>query len=336
MCRPCLYTRLDNEYIGVGTLASWGGVVMAWIESHQELREHPKTRKASRMLDVSVPTLIGHLHLLWWWASDYAEDGDLSGYENYEIADAAMWGGDPHQFVEVLCTCGKAGAAGFLETVGDDESITLHLHDWGEYAGKIIDKRKADARRKRDARLGLPSLLDTDVRRTSTGHPTDGAGTLPNHTLPNQTKPVSSVEPAPDQATDNFTTWFDEVCSLYPKKTLRQSAMKAARRIAVRDWDAVVASVKNYVQSTKVIEGFIKDLPGYLKDEFWKDYVDGPIIEVRGKSNGQSRRDQQIEDAALGAFGATLDEVFGGATGRAPADNQASNVRQLPGGRKAG
>src|SRR5687767_5633894 len=53
---------------------------MAWIESHQEIARHPKTRKLARLLGGSVPTAIGHLHLLWWWAVDYAEDGWLGKY----------------------------------------------------------------------------------------------------------------------------------------------------------------------------------------------------------------------------------------------------------------
>ena len=36
---------------------------MAWIEAHQELRNHPKTKKAARLLGISRPQMIGHLFL---------------------------------------------------------------------------------------------------------------------------------------------------------------------------------------------------------------------------------------------------------------------------------
>ena len=45
---------------------------MAWIESHQELWRHPKTKKLARLLGVSVPTVVGHLHGIWYWALDFS------------------------------------------------------------------------------------------------------------------------------------------------------------------------------------------------------------------------------------------------------------------------
>ena len=102
---------------------------MAWIESHQELRNHPKVRRLARGLNVAVPAAIGHLHLLWWWAIDYAPDGCLAGYEDWEIAEAALWEGDPAEFTAVLMRVGW---------VDQDDT----LHDWDDYAGKLIRSRE--------------------------------------------------------------------------------------------------------------------------------------------------------------------------------------------------
>lgn len=52
---------------------------MAWIESHQEIWRHPKTKKLARLLGVSVPTAVGHLHGIWYWALDFAQDADFIG-----------------------------------------------------------------------------------------------------------------------------------------------------------------------------------------------------------------------------------------------------------------
>jgi len=38
-----------------------------YIQSHEEIATHPKTRRLARALGISLPTVIGHLHLLWWW-----------------------------------------------------------------------------------------------------------------------------------------------------------------------------------------------------------------------------------------------------------------------------
>ncbi|HYE58615.1 MAG TPA: hypothetical protein VD948_08920, partial [Rhodothermales bacterium] len=40
---------------------------------------------------ITRPTLLGHLFLLWWWALDYAPDGDVTRYGADELALAAEW-----------------------------------------------------------------------------------------------------------------------------------------------------------------------------------------------------------------------------------------------------
>lgn len=110
---------------------------MAWIESHQSLRQHPKVHRLRKALGVSLPAAIGHLHCLWWWALDYAAKGDLTEIEPETIADACAWEGDPIALVSALT------AAGFL----DDHEDRLAIHDWDEYAGRLIDLREHQARR---------------------------------------------------------------------------------------------------------------------------------------------------------------------------------------------
>jgi len=106
---------------------------MAWIESHQELRQHPKTKRLARNLGVTIPAAIGHLHLLWWWAVDYAPDGDLTKYEDWEIADAICFETDePSKVRKALVD------SGFL----DESEDGLSIHKWSEYAGRTIEQRK--------------------------------------------------------------------------------------------------------------------------------------------------------------------------------------------------
>lgn len=106
---------------------------MLYTPSHAELGQHPKTRKLARRLGVSIPTAIGHLHLLWHFALKYAQDGDLSRFDNDEIADGCMWEGDPSDLYEAFC------AAGWIE----DATI----HDWHEYGGKAIKQKEGNAER---------------------------------------------------------------------------------------------------------------------------------------------------------------------------------------------
>lgn len=175
---------------------------MAWIESHQSVREHPKTRKAARILGVRPVHLLGHLHALWHWALDMAEDGDLSKFDAEDLAIAADWDGDPDEFVEALVTCGPGGSAGFLERDGacgnpeDDTRGDLVLHDWWEYAGKLIERRRRDRQRKADARADQSAGVPPDVRGKSEGSPADG---------PSDSRSRVTNQPTVDQPTGEST-----------------------------------------------------------------------------------------------------------------------------------
>ena len=112
---------------------------MAWIESHQELRNHPKTKRLARELRISPAAATGHLHFLWWWAIDYAPDGDLTEFDDWEIADAAGYECDePAQFKDALIF------SGFLDNT---EQGTLIIHDWNDYAGKSLKQREQARKR---------------------------------------------------------------------------------------------------------------------------------------------------------------------------------------------
>lgn len=120
---------------------------MAWLEAHQDLRDHPKTKRAARALGISRPQMIGHLLCLWWWCLDYAEDGNLADFDSADIADAAEWEGEPDAFVDALLHCGPADRAGFL-TNGDG----LRINDWSQYGGKYVTKRNQGRDRQRTYR----------------------------------------------------------------------------------------------------------------------------------------------------------------------------------------
>lgn len=132
------------------------------------------------MLGLNIPAMVGYLHCLWYWALDCCQDGDLTGLSAEEISDGAMWEGNPEEFVQALINCGFGDRPGFIET-------TMQIHDWHEYAGKLVEKRKADAERKRSARR-------MDEHKPSSGRPADvpmdGAG---NNQPTNQpTKPTNN------------------------------------------------------------------------------------------------------------------------------------------------
>lgn len=161
---------------------------MAWIESHQELAGHPKTKKLARKLNVSVPATIGYLHCLWWWAMDYAQEGRLGRYEPDDIADAMMWEGDSQLLITSLVE------VGFLE----QEQDGLHIHDWYDYAGRLIEKKNANKERMRKARKpndqGKKEESATHVQRTTNER--TGATDLTEPYQTNQTETASKQQDA--------------------------------------------------------------------------------------------------------------------------------------------
>lgn len=114
---------------------------MSWIPSNSDLGTHPKTRKAARRLEVSVPTLMGHLHLLWHWCIKHAVNGNITQVDQEDLADAMMWPGEPQKLIGVLCE------VGFIDktTQRDGNVESMLIHDWHEYAGKYDHRRKKNA-----------------------------------------------------------------------------------------------------------------------------------------------------------------------------------------------
>jgi len=159
-----------------------------WGEVHVGLPDHPKTARLRRRLGVSLPTVIGYLVLLWMWALRYAPNGDLSRFDPDVLADAAGWEDDPGVFVRALVM------AGFV-----DES--MQIHDWHDYAGRLIERREANAERMRRARRArvngaLFEHAAPDETSTSGARAVHVQG-LPDLTGPDLTGPDRTPPPNP-------------------------------------------------------------------------------------------------------------------------------------------
>lgn len=112
---------------------------MAWLELHQSVAWHRKTIALSKELGVRRPEALGLISTLWLWALEHAQDGRLGHLTDREVAAAAGWHRKPATFVLAAHT------VGYLD---DDGSI----HDWHDFAGRLIERRQSDLERKRDDR----------------------------------------------------------------------------------------------------------------------------------------------------------------------------------------
>jgi len=205
---------------------------MAWIESHQTLREHPKVYVLVDALGVSKAQVIGHLHLLWWWCVDYALDGVIS-QNDVAIARAAEWPGDAKAFVAALV------GAEFL----DRADGVLTIHDWLEYCGTLVTKRLE----RQSHRNAVPARKPKIYER---------APTVPNRTKPNQKKdqppdkppalPMPKVqEPKPNGTTPPGDGSSTPKSTEYPTPKTDVQKVVLAFKISMgvkkddREWDRV-------------------------------------------------------------------------------------------------
>ncbi len=120
---------------------------MAWMASQQELREHPMVARLARKLNITKAQAIGHLHMLWWWCLDFAPEGDLTDFEEGEIADAADWYDAYNPQSEV----GATGASTFVQALLDCRWLTkvegrLLVANWHERAGALMAYRERQRR----------------------------------------------------------------------------------------------------------------------------------------------------------------------------------------------
>jgi hypothetical protein len=145
---------------------------MAWIESHQALKDHPKTLMVCEELILDRYQVIGHLHLLWYWCIDYAPSGDISKFSDYQIERAAEWPGNRGKLVNALIK------AGFIDR---DEKSTK-IHDWMDFCGPLMERRLLRMKHKRPRMAAKRPQMESE--RPPTNQPTNltNLTNLTNHT----------------------------------------------------------------------------------------------------------------------------------------------------------
>ena len=122
---------------------------MAWIKSDQSLANHPKLILLARELGITKVKALGHLHLLWYWVLEYAEDG----YVRYLdlIPDACEWEEDGQVFLDALIKYE------FIDETFDVEinRAEYRIHDWLDYSGAFFEKKLYNRVKKQESREKL-------------------------------------------------------------------------------------------------------------------------------------------------------------------------------------
>lgn len=228
---------------------------MAWIESHQDIREHPKTYDLMARLKIEKRDAVGLLHLLWWWAMDNALTGDIR-QPNVAVARAVEWEGDADALVTALVE------SDWLER--NDGSLVIH--DWHHRAGAIVEKRlqrkalkEGEADKKRRPR----------GRRTAAERPTNGSENRPTVSL--------SVSESLPKEKDSTPLGFADFWKVYPKKLAKNDAEKTWEKLkpdqqTIR-W--MLSSIRKFKDTREWFEKEGKFVPypaTWLNGRRWEDH----------------------------------------------------------------
>ena len=163
---------------------------MPWIESHDGVWDHWKTRKFQKALDLDIHQAVGLLHALWHFTLRNAwKDSNLEPWGAEGIAEGCRYKGDPDALISALRD------AQFLDG--------FVVHDWQERAGKLVQDRRYNEDRRKNA---VKRRKTASVRRK-----TDA--TLPHPTSPYPTQPNQETARA-----EAFVKLWNDICGTHLPK----------------------------------------------------------------------------------------------------------------------
>ena len=269
---------------------------MAWIKVDQTLVNHNKVLDVSDDLDIEPVKVTGMLVLLWLWALDNAPDGSLEGVRPRSLATVVQWDGDPNDLVEALKN------ARLLDVSADG---SLELHDWYEYAGKLVERREAEKERSR-RRREKTAVQPTDDQQTTDGQPTDDRTDDQQTTDGRVEKSKSRVDylssseanaseesetPAADPVPyEAIKTVYHDHCPSYPR--IRKLSANRKKAIAAR-WKEYKGDLATFIELFDMAEAspFLKGQNdrNWSADIDWLMKSDNMAKVLEGKYNDQRR-----------------------------------------------
>lgn len=183
---------------------------MAWLEIHTVLPRHRKNLGLARDLRLKSEWTMGNLIALWLTVLEQQEDGDLSKWSDDLIAESGGFQAKGPQIVELLYKHGLL------------DRDTRLVHDWLEYAGKLLKSKYASGKAKKVAQnrdrleaiwekhgkfLDAAHRAKCESRKPPTPVPRDTQGEpegVPRHTTKqNTTQPPKEKKVAGEKETFN-------------------------------------------------------------------------------------------------------------------------------------
>ncbi|PAF32114.1 hypothetical protein CHI14_09595 [Paenibacillus sp. 7516] len=223
---------------------------------------------------------------------DYAPEGDITRFDPEDIADAVEWQGEADLLLKSLLD------VGFIDEIDG----MICIHDWFDYAGRLVEKREKNNERKRKSRLKQKEN-EGHAPVTRDGGVTDAPDTgLPNqHNQHNQTEPnqPNLTEPQPTQPeNENMSGSISEIIELNPYRVFEQEGFGTISPVIKDQMEDMIVTygsrwvceaMKKAVVSGKrrvnYVEGILKNWKADGIDEPWTK--EPPPSNNGGKSYGR-------------------------------------------------
>ncbi len=131
---------------------------MAWIEFHDTVAEHYKTKDLARFMGWELNAAVGTLARFWLWCTKFADDGDLRKHNDDRIGDSVgLNGNDAKRFVDAMVQSGWI-----------DRKPYFRVHDWWDYSKSFMKSRYKDIPEKWQSIKSLYDLKTPTLHRSNT------------------------------------------------------------------------------------------------------------------------------------------------------------------------
>jgi len=110
---------------------------MAYMELHQEFRDHTKVKRLASALGCSRAEARSMIVCLWLWAIGEARNGEVTKFTTDEIADACHV-----EEVDIKIDAGKLKKVLLATSILDERDSKILIHDWKNHGVRILEESK--------------------------------------------------------------------------------------------------------------------------------------------------------------------------------------------------
>jgi hypothetical protein len=259
---------------------------MPWVADG--LYDHPKTKLLARLLNISRNEAIGTLINLWSWTLKNSRNDEIDN-DPTDIAVAAHWQRRfPTKLVEALLE------AGFLEKVENKDKLIVH--DWYDYAGKILLKKEEYNVKKKEAMRRLRASQKGVIPASPVVDKKEDSAPGPAPTKPPKSMPI----------TEEMQAWANEKHLTFDleRSTMKMLAHYREKGYKSADWEAT-----------------------------WQKWMLGEITPTKEQASGRGYRQgsKSTQSGVTGFNGSKRGIIIDGATGEIiEAGDSSSEVSGIP------